>query len=80
MSTRDKIIQRIKTIDREDVLESILSLITVESNLKEPYDLKGDELSRVEEGIRDADDGKVLNQEAVDNLVSKWFIEKSNGL
>jgi len=80
MSIKEIIIGKVNSIDDPEILSSILSLISTESELEIVYQFSSEEKVFVEEGIKDADTGNIYNQEKSENIISKWLQEKSDGL
>ena len=80
MSIKEIIIGKVNSIDDPEILSSILSLISTESELGKVYQFSTEEKVFVEEGIKDADTGNSYNQQESDNIISKWLQEKSDGL
>ncbi|WP_339883539.1 hypothetical protein [Polaribacter vadi] len=80
MSIKEIIIGKVNSIDDPEILSSILSLISTESELEKVYQFSSEEKVFVEEGIKDADTGNIYNQEKSENIISKWLQEKSDGL
>jgi len=80
MSIKEIIIGKVNSIDNPEILNSILSLISTESELEEVYQFSSEERVFIEEGIKDADNGNIFNQRESDNMISKWLQEKSGGL
>ena len=80
MSIKEIIIGKVNSIDNPEILNSILSLISTESEMEKIYQFSAEEKTFVEEGIKDADNGNIFNQRESDNMISKWLQEKSGGL
>ena len=80
MSIKEIIIGKVNSIDNPEILNSILSLISTESEMEKIYQFSAEEKTFVEEGIKDADNGNIFNQRESDNMISKWLQEKSSGL
>ncbi len=77
MTVKQKIIEKINSIEDERILEEIYSLISVEKNFDVIYKFSPSELLKVNEGIEDADNGKYYSQKESEKLVAKWLQEKS---
>jgi len=80
MSTRELIIERLKHIESDEVLQSILNLISVESDSKKVYQANHLEEANIKEGILDAEEDRIYTQDQANEIIEKWFSEKSNGL
>lgn len=73
MSTKEKIIARINLIEDEALLDEILRLISIESDLDEVYHLTKEQQSAVEEGLNDVENGRVYSQKEADKLIKEWL-------
>ncbi|PQJ76499.1 hypothetical protein [Polaribacter glomeratus] len=80
MSIKEIIIEKVNSINNPEILDSILSLISTESEMDQMYQFSMSEKQLVEEGIKDADNGNIYNQQESSNIISKWLQEKSSGL
>ena len=80
MSIKEIIIGKVNSIDDPEILSSILSLISTESELGKVYQFSSEEKVFIEKGIKDADTGNSYDQQESDNIISKWLQEKSDGL
>ena len=80
MSIKEIIIEKVNSIDNPEILDSILSLISTESEMDQIYQFSIAEKKLVEEGIKDADSGNIYNQQESNHIISKWLQEKSSGL
>lgn len=80
MTVKQKIIAQINSIEDENILNEIFSLISAESFFEETYKFSPSELQQVNEGIEDADNNKYFSQKESEKLVAQWLQEKSVGL
>tara|TARA_R110002051_G_scaffold174602_2_gene244822 strand:- start:11033 stop:11284 length:252 start_codon:yes stop_codon:yes gene_type:complete len=80
MSIKEIIIEKVNSINNPEILDSILSLISTESEMDQIYQFSAAEKKLVEEGINDADSGNIYSQQESNNIISKWLQEKSSGL
>ena len=76
MGTKEKIIAKINEIEDETLLKEILSLINIESELGEIYELTEEQKSAVNEGLNDFNNGKFYSQTEADELIKKWLENK----
>ncbi len=76
MGTKEKIIAKINEIEDEKLLKEILSLINIESDLGEIYELTEEQKSAVNEGLSDFDNGRFYSQMEADELIKKWLENK----
>jgi predicted transcriptional regulator len=80
MSIKEIIIEKVNSIDNPEILDSILSLISTESEMDQIYQFSAAEKKLVKEGINDAETGNIYSQQESNNIISKWLQEKSSGL
>jgi predicted AAA+ superfamily ATPase len=76
MGTKEKIIAKINEIEDEQLLKEILSLINIESELGETYELTEEQKSAVNEGLNDFNNGRFYSQNEADELIKKWLENK----
>ncbi len=70
---KSKIIDKISAIEDELILEEILNLVNLESEMESVYRLADDERKAVELGLKDAKEGKLFSSEAADNMIKEWL-------
>tara|TARA_B100002051_G_C16551676_1_gene542912 strand:+ start:215 stop:457 length:243 start_codon:yes stop_codon:yes gene_type:complete len=80
MTLKQRIIERVNSIEDENILNEIFSLISAEKDFETVYEFSPSELQFVNEGIEDANKGRSYSQEETEKLVAKWLQEKSDGL
>lgn len=80
MSIKEEIINTVNAIENPKILSSILSLISMESETDEIYQFSEQEKELLQEGLNDAKNGNLFNQDESNNMISKWLEEKSSGL
>ncbi len=80
MTLKQRIIERVNSIEDENILNEIFSLISAEKDFETVYEFSPSELQLVNEGIEDANKGRSYSQEETEKLVAKWLQEKSDGL
>ncbi|WP_026450949.1 hypothetical protein [Aequorivita capsosiphonis] len=80
MTVKQKIIDRVNSIEDETVLNEIYNLISTEKKIDKVYEFSSNELKQVNEAIDDADNGRYFTQKESEKLIAKWFQEKSVGL
>lgn len=68
-----QIINRLSTIDDEQVLEEILKLVNFESDLDAVYQLTDAEKKAIDAGLKDVKEGKVYSSEEADMMMNKWL-------
>jgi hypothetical protein len=73
---KEKLIQRIKQIENEDLLKEIIDLIDFESNSKDVFQLSDAQKDAIEKGIQSIEsEGSHSNEEAK-RIVEEWFKKK----
>lgn len=73
MKTKEKIISKVNSINDEQLLEEILDLLNIESDLEEIYRVSETQKVAIEEGFLDIKEGRVYSQEDADELTKKWL-------
>ncbi len=76
MKTKDKIIARINAIHDERILEEILKLVDVESEVNEIYEVSEEQKYALEEGLNDLKEGRIYSQKEVDEQTRGWLKNK----
>ncbi|NMM48916.1 hypothetical protein [Marinigracilibium pacificum] len=77
MNTREKLLERIQHIKDEKILEDMLEMIELEMNLStEIIELNTEQKSAIDQGLKDIDEGKSMNQKDVDNFFKEWLNTK----
>ncbi|MCX2743792.1 hypothetical protein OO013_07945 [Mangrovivirga sp. M17] len=77
MNTREKLLERIQNIKDEKILEEMLEMIELEMNLStEIIELNTEQKSAIDQGLKDIDEGKSMNQKDVDNFFKEWLNTK----
>ena len=68
---REKLIEKIRNIEDEELLEHISDLIDFESN--EMYEMRPGEIEAVEDGIKQIENGQSLSHEEVKRQTAEWL-------
>jgi len=68
---REKLIEKIRNIEDEELLEHIPDLIDFESN--EMYEMRPGEIEAVEDGIKQIENGQSLSHEEVKRQTAEWL-------
>lgn len=68
---REKLIEKIRNIEDEELLEHISDLIDFESN--EIYEMSPGEIEAVEDGIKQIENGQSLSHEEVKRQTAEWL-------
>ena len=80
MKVKQKIIERINSIEDETILNVIYSLISIERDFEKIYKFSPTEFQEVNEAINDADNGRYYTQKESEKLIAEWLQEKSAGI
>lgn len=70
---KKKIIDRIKKIQDESLLEELFKAVELEHEIESTYELSSEERVAVEEGIKDVDQGKTYSHNKADRIVKEWL-------
>jgi len=74
MSTKELILEKIKVINNESILEDLLKIIELEIELdKEIIYLSVEQKSAIEEGLKNIEDGDTFTNEEAYKLVDEWL-------
>jgi len=74
MSTKELILEKIKVINNESILEDLLKIIELEIELdKEIIYLSVEQKSVIEEGLKNIEDGDTFTNEEAYKLVDEWL-------
>ena len=77
MSTKELILEKIKVIEDEAILEELLEMIELELDLnKEPIQLSFEQKTAIDEGLKDIDEGKSLSNEDARKMMDEWLRTK----
>ncbi|QCK16142.1 hypothetical protein [Mangrovivirga cuniculi] len=77
MNTREKLLERIQHIKDEKILEEMLEMIELEMNLStDIIELNTEQKEAIDQGLKDIDEGKSMNQTDVDNFLKEWLNTK----
>lgn len=82
MTLKEKIIDRINSIEDKEALKEILRLVSIEPKIENEkmYEFDEWEMQQVKEGMDDIKYGRTYTQEEASKLISEWLKEKSSGL
>lgn len=73
MGTKEKIIDKVNSIDDENYLEHLLNVLNAVEETEEVYKLSEPERRAVQEGLKDVAEGRVHSQSEVDEMTKKWL-------
>jgi predicted transcriptional regulator len=73
MDIKERIKQRINDINDPKLLDELLKAVELESEIEHLEDLTEDEKKAIDEGISDADSGKLHSNLEASQLVKEWL-------
>lgn len=73
MNTNERIIARVNDINDPQLLEELLQAIELEHEIEHFHQLTSDEKLAIDEGIEDAESGKLHSNSEASQLVKKWL-------
>ena len=74
MSTKELLLEKIKVIEDEAILEELLEIIELELELnKEPIRLSSEQKTAIDEGLKDIEDGKSFSNEDARKMIDEWL-------
>jgi len=73
MNIKEKIIERVKDINDPKLLDELLQAIDLEHEIEHFHQLTNDEKIAIDEGIEDAESGKLYSNSEASQLVKKWL-------
>ncbi|RLD23875.1 MAG: hypothetical protein DRI54_06800 [Bacteroidetes bacterium] len=74
MSTKELILEKIKVIKDESILEDLLKIIELEIELdKELIYLSAEQKSAINEGLKNIEDGDTFTNKEAYKLVDEWL-------
>lgn len=68
-----QIINKIKTIEDELILEEIFKLVDIEAQMDSVYRLTDDERKAINVGLKDLQEGRVHSSEEANNIIKEWL-------
>lgn len=72
-NVKERIIEKVNTIQDPVLLEELLQVVGLESEIEHSYELSQEEKTAIDAGIDDADSGKVYSNSEAGELVQKWL-------
>lgn len=72
-SIKEKIIERVNGINDPKLLEELLQAIELEHEIENLHTLTEEEKKAIDEGIDDADSGKLYSNAEASLLIKKWL-------
>jgi predicted transcriptional regulator len=72
---KSKVIDKIKTIEDAELLESVYNMIESDLNLQVSMKLSKEQIAAIEEGRKDIREGRTFTDEEVKKEIDKWLNE-----
>jgi hypothetical protein len=74
MRTKEKLIEKIKKIEDESILEDLLEVIDLELELEgDIIQLNNEQKTAIEEGLKDIEEGRSFSNEEARNMIDEWM-------
>ena len=73
VNVKERIIEKVNNIQDPILLEELLQAVGLESEIEHSYELTQEEKTAIDEGIDDAESGKVYSNSEASELVQKWL-------
>jgi hypothetical protein len=74
MTSKEKLIKRIESIDDESVLKELIRIVDLElSFMNEQVELSKAQKDFVEEGVKEYKEGKIISHEEVKRRTKEWL-------
>ena len=70
---RKKIMERVSSIENEEILKEIYDIIGAEADLEPVYKLTGEEKNAIEAGLKDLRKGRVVSSAKANQLIQEWL-------
>jgi len=70
---RKKIMERVSSIENEEILKEIYDIIGAEADLEPIYKLTDEEKNAIEIGLKDLRDGRVVSSTKANELIQAWL-------
>jgi len=72
-NVKERIIEKVNNIQDPRLLEELLQAVGLESEIEHSCELTQEEKTAINEGIDDAESGKVYSNSEASELVQKWL-------
>ncbi len=74
MRIKEKLIEKIKKIEDESILEDLLEVIDLELELEgDIIQLNNEQKTAIEEGLKDIEEGRSFSNEEARNMIDEWM-------
>lgn len=70
---RRKIMERVSSIENEEILKEIYDIIGAEADLEPVYKLTDEEKSAIEVGLKDLRERRVVSSTKANELIQEWL-------
>ena len=70
---RKKIMERVSSIENEEILKEIYDIIGAEPDLEPMYKLTDEEKNAIEIGLKDLREGRVASSTKANELIQAWL-------
>lgn len=78
MTTKDKIIDKLNSIQDEELLSEVLQMIELEMEVvKDTIKLTKEQKAAIDEGINDIEKGNVFSSQEARKIVDEWLAKGS---
>jgi predicted transcriptional regulator len=65
--------ERLSSIENEEILKEILDIVGAEADLQPVYKLTEEEKKAVDAGLRDLREGRVVSSKEANDLIQGWL-------
>ncbi len=74
MRIKEKLIEKIKKIEDESILEDLLEVIDLELELEgDIIQLNNEQKTAIEEGLKDIEEGRSFSNEEARKMIDEWM-------
>lgn len=74
MSTKELLLEKLKMIHNESILEELLAIVDIELNIKtEPIQLSSEHLSAIDKGLKNIEEGKIFSNDEARKMIEEWL-------
>jgi predicted transcriptional regulator len=70
---RKRLVERIQSTSDETVLEEIYRILEVSSEEENPIVLSGEQKAKIEEGLKDIEEGRYLTNDQANKEIEEWL-------
>lgn len=74
MKTKDRLIERIRNIQDETILEELLEMVEVELNLSdEIVELSSEQKAAIDQGLKDLEECRTYSNNEAQKIIDEWM-------